>query len=180
MCSRCTPRSLLCGVLSWMLSNVDPVLHSEGHKEQRYRLHMDSHLDMHGNSVLRILVLDCPSVFRHLKSQHSPSLFNISCWAFCTGSLVHNTLHIDHPGTSFHFHKRFPESVPGAEDCLYTQYQSKHHLRSDCTSQCSQIRKDYHRIIWILRSPKCLLEWAWSSISPTRLHLHWGNYTCSC
>ena len=35
-------------------------------------------LDMHGNSILRILALDRPSVLCHMDSQRPPGLSNIS------------------------------------------------------------------------------------------------------
>ena len=41
--------------------------------------------DMHGYSILRILVLDCHSVLCHMNSQRPPGLSNISYWAFSTG-----------------------------------------------------------------------------------------------
>ena len=70
---------------------------------------MCSLLDMHGNSIPIILVLDRPSVLCHVDSQHPPGLSNISCWAFSTGNWVHHALHVHLPWSSFHFHVGFPD-----------------------------------------------------------------------
>ena len=115
---------------------------------------MHSLLDMHGNSILGILVLDRPSVLCHTDSQRPPGLSNISCWAFSTRNWVHHFLHVHHPWSSFHFREGFPEGISGSEDRLYTQWLACFAL---LWSSC-----------WC---PWCMAETLWPSVGHFGIHL---------
>ena len=72
---------------------------------------MCSLLDMHGNSIQRILALYRPLVFCHMNLQRPPGLASIGSWTVCTGNRVYNIVHIQHTRSSFHFREGFPEGI---------------------------------------------------------------------
>ena len=155
---------------------------------------MHSLLDMHGNFILRMLVLDWPSVLCHTNSQYPLSLFNICCWAFSTGNWVHHTLRVHHPWSSFHFHEGFPEGISGSEDHLYTQWLAfssdlladaldvwQKHPRSATLASISSLPPLLHNcLLWV---PICHERAFWTCIlSSAKADSHWlcdgGSLQC--
>ena len=70
---------------------------------------MCSLLDMHGNSIQRILALYRPPVLRHTNLQCPPGFTNVGSWTVCTGNRVYSTFTSNIPGLPFFFMRVFLE-----------------------------------------------------------------------